>query len=96
MPIYEYRCGSCHHRFDSYRPTDERDEPSRCPACGVTTRGERVWSSAAVAVRVAAGKRPPRSGAEALAGGPVQGLGSRPGHARTSVLQRCGGLGHAH
>jgi putative FmdB family regulatory protein len=94
MPMYENRSQRCGDPFESYRRFDERAEPADCPGCGKTTRADRVWSP--VAVRVRSGPVRPRSGAEALAGGPVKGLGSRPGHSRSSIVQSCRGLGHVH
>ncbi len=33
MPIYEYQCDACQHRFDAFQKIT--DEPlSRCPECG--------------------------------------------------------------
>jgi len=37
MPIYEYECGSCHHRFERKQKFDE--EPvAMCPKCGGKSR----------------------------------------------------------
>jgi putative FmdB family regulatory protein len=94
MPIYEYSCEWCERRFESYRRSDDRDQPTDCPACSKRTAARRIWS--VVAVRVATGRAAPRSGAEALAGPGVRGLGARPSHGRTSIIQSCGGLGHRH
>jgi putative FmdB family regulatory protein len=94
MPMYEYRCEWCARPFESYRSAAERGDPADCPACQRVTRADRLWSP--VLVKVRSGPVRPRTGAEALAGGPVKGLGSRPGHRATSVLQSCGGLGHVH
>ena len=33
MPIYEYLCDSCGHRFEQYRRASRRGVP-RCPECG--------------------------------------------------------------
>ena len=94
MPMYEYRCTECGDAFESFRRASERASPIRCPACGERTQAERLWST--VAVRVAAGRPNPRSGAEALAGPLARGLGAKPGHRATSIVQSCGGLGHRH
>ena len=38
MPIYDYVCGSCGHRFEVYRGLNETG-PHQCPLCsGPTTR----------------------------------------------------------
>lgn len=45
MPIYEYKCGSCHFRFE--RRQRFEDKPlGRCPKCGGEAR--RVIHSAPV------------------------------------------------
>lgn len=33
MPVYEYACDACGHRFDLLRPHARADEPAPCPAC---------------------------------------------------------------
>ncbi len=33
MPIYEFECGSCGHRFDRLQKLSDPD-PSACPECG--------------------------------------------------------------
>jgi putative FmdB family regulatory protein len=38
MPVYDYVCGSCHHRFEVFRGLNEAG-PHRCPLCeGPVTR----------------------------------------------------------
>lgn len=34
MPLYEYRCKHCKHRFETLRTLRDRDEDVECPACG--------------------------------------------------------------
>ncbi len=34
MPIYEYECMDCGHRFELNRKINERDSPAKCPKCG--------------------------------------------------------------
>jgi putative FmdB family regulatory protein len=46
MPIYEYRCATCHERFEALVTSAERAK-ARCPRCGAT-RTERLLSSFAV------------------------------------------------
>lgn len=36
MPIYEYLCTRCDHRFERLQPVGSPPEP--CPRCGGTTR----------------------------------------------------------
>lgn len=35
MPLYDYQCRECDHRWDTFRPMQERSDPIECPACGV-------------------------------------------------------------
>ena len=44
MPIYEYQCGACSHRFERIQGIDEA-APEQCPACGVLHRTARLISS---------------------------------------------------
>jgi putative FmdB family regulatory protein len=34
MPIYEYHCSQCDHKFDLIRALSKRDDPAPCPDCG--------------------------------------------------------------
>ena len=43
MPVYEYYCEHCQHRYDSMRPMSERNDPAPCPKCGES--GERQISA---------------------------------------------------
>jgi putative FmdB family regulatory protein len=44
MPIYEYRCDDCGHRFDAIRPVQERELPCTCPRCA-STRSQVLFSA---------------------------------------------------
>lgn len=33
MPIYEYHCPSCDHKFEFRRPMSEATAPASCPQC---------------------------------------------------------------
>jgi putative FmdB family regulatory protein len=33
MPIYEYECGSCSHRFTKLKSMSEKDSELNCPSC---------------------------------------------------------------
>ena len=33
MPIYEYTCTSCEHRFERLRPMVRMDDEAPCPEC---------------------------------------------------------------
>ncbi len=37
MPIYDYVCGSCHHRFEAFHGLNEAG-PHQCPLCHETVR----------------------------------------------------------
>ena len=47
MPMYEYLCHECGHRFDELRRMAERLEAPPCPACG-SKATELAISAAAV------------------------------------------------
>jgi len=34
MPIYEYVCKDCEHKFEALRPMSKADAPIECPFCG--------------------------------------------------------------
>ena len=34
MPIYEYHCDLCQHKYDYMRTLSRRDDPAPCPKCG--------------------------------------------------------------
>ena len=34
MPIYEYKCGKCDHRFDALQKVGEDGKELKCPECG--------------------------------------------------------------
>jgi putative FmdB family regulatory protein len=44
MPIYQYQCEQCEHRFDLRKGIDEGDEKLKCPKCGVE-HPRRVFSA---------------------------------------------------
>jgi putative FmdB family regulatory protein len=44
MPTYDYLCKCCGHKFDDFRPVDERDKRAPCPKCGVKRRHYRYIS----------------------------------------------------
>jgi putative FmdB family regulatory protein len=43
MPVYEYYCERCQHKYDSIRPMAKRDELAPCPKCNGP--GERQLST---------------------------------------------------
>ena len=43
MPIYEYECKSCGHRFELRRGIADSDSEVRCPQCGAE-QARRVFS----------------------------------------------------
>lgn len=38
MPMYEYRCKKCEHKFEKLLRHSEREEPQACPKCEGDTR----------------------------------------------------------
>ena len=34
MPLYDYRCRECGHKFEAIRSNEEKDTGVECPACG--------------------------------------------------------------
>ena len=38
MPVYEYVCIACEHRFDKRRSYESAGEPETCPLCGAEAR----------------------------------------------------------
>ncbi len=38
MPVYEFRCATCHAVFDERRPMADADAPATCPAGHVGAR----------------------------------------------------------
>lgn len=41
MPIYDFACSVCHHRFERLQKMSDAD-PSTCPACGQETVSRQV------------------------------------------------------
>ena len=46
MPIYEYKCTECQHKFDLLRPSALSSQPSDCPKCGKSSERVLVTSFA--------------------------------------------------
>jgi len=44
MPIYEYRCSECGHKFEIRRSMEDSNSKIRCPACG-KENAQRIFSS---------------------------------------------------
>jgi putative FmdB family regulatory protein len=38
MPLYEYECGACGHRFETIQQKFSDPPPERCPKCGGAVR----------------------------------------------------------
>ena len=45
MPIYEYECGSCHHRFDLKQSFNDKPQ-AECPKCKKKSR--RIFHAAPI------------------------------------------------
>jgi putative FmdB family regulatory protein len=50
MPLYEYRCTSCGHRFEVLQPVGAGNETLTCPQCGLA-RPERQLSTFAASTK---------------------------------------------
>ncbi len=44
MPIYEYQCSKCSHRFEIIHGAEEKGAKAICPKCG-NKKSERLVSS---------------------------------------------------
>ena len=82
MPLYEYQCEACAHRFEQIRKFSDPPLTS-CPECGGTVR--KLVSSPAIQFKgtgwyvtdyARQGKKDPGA-AEAKAGSPAEGAGSK-------------------
>lgn len=78
MPIYEFRCGSCGHRFEKLCSMGETGQNISCPKCN-TAKPERVMSGFAA--------RSTDSGGDVS---PIGGGGGCSGCSSTN----CGSCGH--
>jgi putative FmdB family regulatory protein len=38
MPIYEYACPKCKHRFESLRPISRCEDTCECPKCNTSSK----------------------------------------------------------
>lgn len=48
MPLYEYQCEQCQHRFEVFQHLGQGADGMRCPKCG-SENVKRVWSTFASA-----------------------------------------------
>ncbi len=58
MPIYEYTCAACQHRFEELVRSDREARLVKCPKCG-TQRVERRLSTFAAHATAERPARPP-------------------------------------
>ncbi|HEX2254573.1 MAG TPA: zinc ribbon domain-containing protein [Thermoanaerobaculia bacterium] len=64
MPLYEYRCDGCGHRFEVLQRMGEGGEDLLCPRCGAERPARQLSTFAA-----ASGASAAASGASALTAG---------------------------
>jgi len=55
MPLYEYRCNDCDHRFEVLQHLNAGTEELLCPQCGGETL-EKLFSTFAASAQSSAGK----------------------------------------
>ncbi len=61
MPLYEYRCTECDHRFEILQRLGDGVEGLTCPTCG-TERLEKMFSTFAAAATQASTAPAPSAG----------------------------------
>ncbi|HYM50924.1 MAG TPA: zinc ribbon domain-containing protein [Candidatus Limnocylindrales bacterium] len=61
MPIYEFACTDCQHRFDVFGGYDSREATQVCPSCE-GTRTRALFSTVAVTGSASEGEAPAVSG----------------------------------
>jgi putative FmdB family regulatory protein len=60
MPIYEYTCSQCGHKFELLRPVSRASEDTECPKCQAVAK--RVLSSFAAFSKDSSGLVTPAPG----------------------------------
>jgi putative FmdB family regulatory protein len=68
MPLYEYRCRDCGHRFEVLQRMGEGADALECPRCGAG-RPERALSTFATAVAASSARPAGGCGAPACGSG---------------------------
>ncbi len=68
MPIYEYRCGKCEHRFEHFVRSSKDRSPRVCSQCG-SRRVNRVFSAFGVGTGAAPGPSMNGGGGGCCSGG---------------------------
>lgn len=48
MPVYEYQCAACAHRFEALRPMSQADAPVACPRCAAPDARKLISVFAAI------------------------------------------------
>ncbi len=54
MPLYEYLCPNCNHKFELMRPMAQAAEAAQCPSCGGSAR--RLFSTFAASSKGSEGE----------------------------------------
>lgn len=68
MPLYEYRCPACHHRFEVLQNLGASATEASCPTCGATPV-ERCLSTFAVSSSTASSANSGMAGCADTGGG---------------------------
>ena len=69
MPLYEYRCNDCDHRFEILQRMGEGADGLACPSCGEPRLEKQFSTFAAAAGGSTSGASAADRGAGACAGG---------------------------
>ena len=68
MPLYEYQCTACGHRFEQLMSSSSVKDPA-CPTCGKATEKQLSTFAAKVEGSCCGGGREPVSGGSCCSGG---------------------------
>ncbi len=58
MPIHEFKCSSCGHKFSILEPLSESKDVKECPKCGSKETNRLMSTFAALRAYIEAGCKP--------------------------------------